>query len=159
MSTNDRITHLEAQTQDLHTRLQAREDEIARLTAARAQAHAEVAELQRKTETIRGEGRKPTVIDPKSMAPSEIGKPGGPSWRRWSVVARNYLSCVLRMPELKEALLNVEKEKNPLGDDEYDLLGIDPQIGSEIHTFLIAKSDGDAAEIVEGTTGCHGAEV
>ena len=92
------------------------------------------------------------------MAPSEIGKPGGPSWRRWSVVARNYLSCVLRMPELKEALLNVEKEKNPLGDDEYDLLGIDPQIGSEIHTFLIAKSDGDAAEIVEGTTGCHGAE-
>ena len=73
MSTNDRITHLEAQTQDLHTRLQAREDEIARLTAAHAQAHAEVAELQRKTETIRGEGRKPTVIDPKSMAPRRSG--------------------------------------------------------------------------------------
>ena len=81
MSTNDRITRLEAQTQDLHTRLQAREDEIARLTAAHAQAHAEVAELQRE-DRDHPRGRPQTYCH----RPQEHG-PLGDRETRWSFLA------------------------------------------------------------------------
>ena len=149
----ERVAHLEAQTADLHQRLLAREEELTRLTVAHDRAHAELAELQR-----HGDRRGPQVLDPTSMAPEVFGKPGGPAWRRWSLVATNYLGQVLRLPQLSMVLNEVAKQKTQPSDEEYDRMGISAELGSQLQALLVAKTDGDAAAIVEGTFGQHGAE-
>ena len=81
--------------------------------------------------------------------PDRFGKKNGPSWRTWSYLARDVVGVV--HAGLKQAMKNVENRKLPIAvtNLQHDF-GVMNEMEQKIQHFFIARTEGEALEVVRG---------
>ena len=84
--------------------------------------------------------------------PDRFGKKNGPSWRTWSHLPRDFVGVV--HAGLKQAMKNAEKRKLPIAvtNVQHDF-GVTNEMDQELQHFLIARTEGEAVEVVRGAEG------
>ena len=95
-----------------------------------------------------GGSRTNRMIDPKTMAPERFGKPHGPHWKDWSYSVKDWVAIYHH--GLRDALSAAEGSTNSIGDGDLTTFGVSADVDNDLKHLLIAKTEGDAREVVRG---------
>ena len=123
-------------------------------------AHEALQSIHQEMSTLRSQidtRSRVRLVEPKSLMPDRFGKKNGPSWRTWSHLARDFVGVV--HAGLKQAMKNAEKRKLPIAvtNVQHDF-GVTNEMDQELQHFLIARTEGEAVEVVRGAEGEPGLE-